>query len=311
MREIGKRGLTMYSSRKPLSAGAADRIIAEWEREVVNKDDKSFLHFDLSNPRFGKRQNNRYYTVNLKDTNGKLYSLSKLSWACEPTSGKIKPHEERKGYAPTLQFRESSELGRVLSKIMDEFKRVFPKYIESGQVKVRKDKSNISIPVQRETDDGTEIPDGICRIGLPFYDDGQPKFELFKMVQDTPDSKPIKVSEPCSSQDIHEKIQAQTLTTGVVDIGSVALHSFGISIPSKVIVLVIKPGEPEVPDVSEIMDEDQMLMMCVPRDSQPQQGKKNDNPENEESRTETNTESHTESPMTIEEQLEQLSVSAK
>jgi hypothetical protein len=177
----------------------------------------------------------------------------------QPLKGGIKAPKDRK-YGPTIQFRGSSgDLGKATVAIYSEFNSQITEGLENNSIKAKGGKAIIRSIVQTELENGEELEDPLIRFKLPFKN-GKPEFRLVRIEEDK-DGNPIPVDVKCTEENVHTIIRSRMVTSGYVNMDTVVLSGFGISIPAKVQLLVIKPVENDAPEVDAILSRDEMLAM--------------------------------------------------
>lgn len=238
-----------------MSAG----IPAKDVMKFINDDPDGFLVPGFDKQRDSKNSSNKYMDNCIKTGDGKKKRL-KISWKMVPLEGGVKAPEDRK-YGPTIAFRESSgDIGKATVATYSKFSEIVSEKLSNGEIKARKNRANICSIVQKELDDGTELDDPIFRFKLPFNDKGKPEFKLVRIEEDE-EGNPKPVNVNCTVDNVHTIIKGRMLTSGFVTMDTVVFSGFGISIPARVQLLVIKPVANETPDVESILSRDEMLEM--------------------------------------------------
>ena len=218
---------------------------------------QGFLAPDFNKARSSKNSTNKYMDNNIVLENGQKKRLG-IAWKMQPLKGGIKKPEERK-YGPTIQFRGSSgPLGESVVAIYAEFKRLVEAGLKDKSIKAKGGKAIIRSIVQTELEDGTVLDDPVIRFKLPFKN-GKPEFRLVRIEDDDGEPRPVDVK--CTEATVHELIRSRMITSGYVSMDTVVFSGFGISMPAKVQLLVIKPVENDSPEVESILSREEMLAM--------------------------------------------------
>jgi hypothetical protein len=240
---------------------SADMVMAAYD---ANPD--SFVWADYKNQRDTKKSANKYMDVNVTLASGKKRKLG-FSWKMESLKGGIREPAERKDFPVTIQFRRSSgNLGEASYRIYERLRSQLTDGIASGVAKPKKSKQNFCTIVQTEIEStGEQLDDPIIRFKLPFDREGKPTFRLMKITNVNGKPKAIKVE--CTEANIHTIIKSRMLTSGYVSLDTEIFSGFGVSIPAKVQLLVIKDAEPDAPDPGEFMTEEEMLAMAGDADA--------------------------------------------
>jgi hypothetical protein len=258
---------------------ASNALTSDAIARAISTRPQSFLTIDFEKARSSKKSANRYMDVLITLEDGKKKKLG-ISWKLEALRGGIKSPEERK-YGVTIQYRKSSgTLGTSAVSIYEEFKRLTQKAISDGALKVKGTKAAIHSIIQTEMEDGETLEDPIVRFKLPFNKDGKPEFRLVR-IEDI-NANPTPVDIKCSEGTIHELIQSRMITSGYASIDTVIVSGFGISMPAKVQLLVIKPIEFIVPEISTILNRDEMISMIGAPSATPSETGEKETKDNEE-----------------------------
>jgi hypothetical protein len=231
--------------------------------DAINANPEGFLKPEFDKTRSSKKSANRYLDNKILLANGKITKLG-LSWKMQPLTGGIKEPDERK-FDPTIQFRQSSgALGESAVKIYDTFNRLVTEGLAAKTIQVKKDKQLIRTIVQKELETGEELDDPIIRFKLPFTN-GKPDFKLYRI--DERDGKPVPTRvQNVTLENIHTIIRSGYITSGYVSLDTICFSGFGISMPAKVQLLVIKPVNRDGPDLEDLLDADDMAEMMAPAD---------------------------------------------
>lgn len=226
--------------------------------KAIEARPNGFLSMDFDKARSTKNSTNKYIDNNLVLANGTNKKLG-ISWKLTPLKGGVKSPDERK-YDATIQFRGSSgDLGAATVAIYAEFKRQIEEGLSNGTIKAKGAKSIVRSIVQTELENGEQLDDPIIRFKLPFKN-GKPDFDLYR-IEKGEDGNPRPVLINCTESDVHTLIRSRMITAGHVTMDEVVLSGFGISLPAKVKLLVVKPVENEAPEVDSIMSREEMLSM--------------------------------------------------
>jgi hypothetical protein len=219
-----------------------------------------FLKIDIAKQRGTKNSATKYMDALLVRENGSTSKLG-IAWDQEPLRGAIKPMDERK-FPPTLNYRSSSgALGKALVGIYGSFTSQIAARIADKSINVKPANAIIRSAVQNESDSGEKLEDSIIRIKLPFKKNGDADFKLAKIIIDeSGNPKPVYIK--CTEQNIHTLITGRTMTSGYATMEDVIFSTFGISMPIKIKLLVIKPMEFDSPEVDAIMSREEMLAMA-------------------------------------------------
>jgi hypothetical protein len=232
---------------------AAENIVA-----AIDARPNGFLKPDFEKARGTKNSANKYIDNNIILVNGQKKRLG-IAWKMQPLTGGIKAPNDRK-YGPTIQFRGSSGyLGKATVAVYSEFKRQITEGLKDKSIKAKGGKAIIRSIIQNELESGEELDDPIIRFKLPFKE-GKPEFRLVRIEEDK-DGNPRPVDVKCTEENVHTLIRSRMLTSGYVSMDTVVLSGFGISIPAKVQLLVIKPVENEAPEIDSILSREEMLAM--------------------------------------------------
>lgn len=227
--------------------------------EAMNDAPNDFIGIYPDKVRSSKNSDNRYSDIDLKKQ-GKKMRLN-ISWAGVALTGGIKPLEERK-YDPTIQFRRSSGVfGEAVYQTYEELERLIESGIADKSIKVKKGKDIFRSIVQKDIDGEGALDDPIIRFKLPFKN-GKPDFQVVRI--DEINGKPKSVVVKCTAADIHTIIRSRMITSGYATMDTLVFSGFGISVPAKVQLLVIKPLESDSPEVEDVLTEEQMLAMMGP-----------------------------------------------
>jgi hypothetical protein len=239
---------------------SADMIL-----EAANGNPSGFLEFDFNNPRTSKNSANMYHDVKYVLKNGEKKAAG-ITWSGVKLEGGIKPLDERK-YDPTLLFRQSSgSLGAALCKTYCEYSRVIDSMKNTSIIKLKSSKSIVRTIVQSELECGDKLDDPMARLKLTFNaKTNKPEFKVVKIVE--VNGRPTSVPVVVTKENIHTIIRSRMITSGYARFDNLVYSNFGISMPAKVELLVIKPLEDNIPAAEDILDEEQMLMMMVPKSS--------------------------------------------
>ena len=226
--------------------------------EAIKARPKGFLNTNYEKLRGSKNSTNKYTNLDILLANGHNKRLG-IAWKMQSLKGGIKGPEDRK-YGPTIQFRGSSgDLGEATVAIYSEFKRQITEGLNNKSIKAKGGKANIRSIVQTELENGEELDDPLIRFKLPFKN-GKPEFRLVRIEEDE-NGNPRPVDIKCTEENVHTIIKSRMLTSGYVSMDTVVFSSFGISIPAKVQLLVIKHMENEAPEVDSILSREEMLAM--------------------------------------------------
>lgn len=244
--------------------------------KAIEARPNGFLSIDLSKARSTKNSTNKYMDNNLVLANGTNKKLG-ISWTLTPLKGGVKSPEDRK-YDATIQFRESSgDLGAATVAIYAEFKRQIEAGISNGTIKAKGAKGIVRSIVQTELENGEKLEDPIIRFKLPFKN-GKPDFKLVRIVEDE-NGTPRPVDIKCTESDVHTLIRSRMITSGYVSMDTVVFSGFGISLPAKVQLLVVKPVENDAPEVDSIMSREEMMLMIGEPDENDDETEDQDLPE--------------------------------
>jgi len=232
---------------------AAENIVA-----AIEARPQEFLKPDFAKARGSKNSANKYMDNNIVLVNGQKKRLG-IAWKMQPLKGGIKAPKDRK-YGPTIQFRGSSgDLGKATVAVYSEFKRQITEGINDKSIKAKGGKAIIRSIIQTELESGEELDDPLIRFKLPFKN-GKPEFRLVRIEEDK-DGNPRPVDVKCTEENVHTLIRSRMVTSGYVNMDTVVFSGFGISIPAKVQLLVIKPVENDAPEVDSILSREEMLAM--------------------------------------------------
>jgi hypothetical protein len=269
--------------------------------KAAKANPETFVAPDLENQRAAKKSANKYMDVHVT-IDGKKRKFG-FGWKLVPLSGRIKDPEERLGYAPTIQFRRSSgDLGEAAVLAYECLESAVEKGKENKTVVTKKGKGNFCTIVQTELESGEKLDDEIVRFKLPFDNSGKPLFRLIKI--ENRNGVPTQVAVKCTEANVHTIIKSRMLTSGYVSADTMVFSGFGISIPAKVQLLVIKDVEPEAPSPDEFMSNEELLAMAGEPDAD------NAKPEEPEEDDEEEGDEKKEKELTTEERLEQLKLAA-
>ena len=155
-----------------------------------------------------------------------------------------------------LQFSKSSasdaggQYGKAKCAIYEAFMRIAAKLDP---------KAHISNPIQTHRKDGTPIDDPIIRVLIP-CDNGVPRIMIHDLSKTVGKSFPI-MTAPNGSQLTLEKmndtIKPGSTVSGVDDMSAVCTGSYGISLPTKVSLLLVKPSKGFGPMAADVFNLDQ------------------------------------------------------
>lgn len=233
---------------------AEENIVA-----AIEARPQEFLKIDFDKARGSKNNTNRYVDNNIILANGQKKRLG-IAWKMQHLKGGIKERSDRK-YGPTIQFRSSSgDLGKATVAIYSEFKRQITEGLDNKSIKAKGGKAIIRNIVQTELENGEAVEDPIIRFKLPFDKNGKPEFRLVRIEVDK-DGNPRPVDVKCTEENVHTLIRSRMVTSGYVSMDTVVFSGFGISIPAKVQLLVIKPVDNDVPKIDSILSREEMLAM--------------------------------------------------
>jgi hypothetical protein len=234
-------------------------VTTEMVLKAYEASPQGFLNIDLVKPRSSKNSNNTYHTVSLM-TDGKNRKLG-VSWSNVALVGGVKPPEDRK-YDPTLCFRKSSgELGDVLFKIYTRYAEIIETCKKDKTFTPKQSKAQFRTIIQDELEDGTPLEDPMIRLKLPFRE-GRAQFKVIQ-IRENSNGTLEKTNVKVTSENIHTIIRSGSITAGYVSMDSMVFSTFGVSIPAKVELLVIKPPEDDIPDVNDILDPSMMQAMAI------------------------------------------------
>lgn len=260
-----------------------------------------FLVIDMAAQRSTQKSANRYADVFCVKKDGQKVKLA-FSWKMEPLRGSLAPLKDRK-FESTIQFRASSgDLGAAIVAIYKEFKRLIEEGIKNKLIAAKGGKALIRSIVQSELENGDPLDNPIIRLKLKFKD-GKPCFHIKRIVLDEK-GDPKTMDIKCTEQDIDTYIKSRMMSSGHVDLGTMCLSGFGISLPANVKLLVLKPVAPDAPDVSSLMSREEMLEMVG--DMGDAAESKEDNESNETKENEDNDSDADNKADATEKQLEQL-----
>jgi hypothetical protein len=231
----------------------AENIVA-----AIRARPNEFIDMNFAKTRGSKNNTNKYMDNIIVLANGRKEKLG-IAWKMLPLKGGIKAPKDRK-FGPTIQFRGSSgDLGMATTEVYSEFKRQITKGLKNSSIKAKGGKAIIRSIVQTELENGEELDDPIIRFKLPFKN-GKPEFRLVRIEEDK-DGNPRPVDIKCTEENVHTLIRSRMITSGYVCMDTVVFSGFGISIPAKVQLLVIKPVENDAPAVDSILSREEMLAM--------------------------------------------------
>lgn len=266
---------TLHSNNMPSNDLTPRRVL-----DIIAQCDEQkrpFLEVDFANQRSSKKSTNKYMTVYILD-NGKRRKF-RMSWKFVELAGGIKKKEERK-YGVSILFRRSSgDLGEAVYRVYTELEKIVKQALQDGTVKVKKDKQMFRNIIQTELEDGTVLDDPMIRLKLPFkMDTSKQDFRLVKV--ELKNGKPAPVNVYCDEEDVHEKIRSRMVTSGHVNMDTMVFSGFGISVPAKVQLLMIKPVANDAPEPEELMSQSELAEM-IGEDviAEPEQEKKEEEPE--------------------------------
>lgn len=252
--------MTAQSLKKPYQIKMAEQktLAAENVVKAIEARPNGFLVPEFTKTRSSKNSTNKYMDNNIVLANGQKKRLG-IAWKMQPLKGGIKAPKDRK-YGPTIQFRGSSgDLGKATVAIYAEFKRQIAEGLKNKTIKAKGGKAIIRSIIQTELESGEELEDPIIRFKLPFKK-GKPEFRLVRIEEDR-DGNPKPVDIKCTEENVHTLIRSRMVTSGYVSMDTVVFSGFGISIPAKVQLLVIKPVENDAPEVDSILSREEMLAM--------------------------------------------------
>lgn len=256
-------------------------VTTEMILEAAKFNPQGFLDIDLANPRSSKNSANLYHDVKIIMPDGTKKKLG-VSWNNIPLAGGIKKPEERK-YDPTLIYRRSSgNLGESIYLTYKEYERIIDTGKAAGNIKLKKGKDTFRTALQEDLEDGTVLDEPMIRFKLPFHKDtNRPMFKVVK-IEEGPDGNYKQVNVKVTKDNIHEIIRSRSITAGYARMDTVVFSNFGISMPAKVELLVIKPPEDDTPDVEDILDPEMMAAMVTkPMDNDEVVGEEKDNGDSE------------------------------
>ncbi len=264
--------------------------------DEAKKAGNDFLHLDFKTMKEHKSKKGhitKYIKLSLITPDGN--KPLRLHWNPTKLCGSVKPPTDRK-YGAQITFRKSSKvIGGVICDIYEHLEELVAKYHKKKLFKIRSTgRSNFSsiIRTQSEDDDGnvTEFDEPLIRFKLLFFG-GKAKFTLTKIVKKKGrfSEVPIKFNE----SDVHEILRYGSTTSGIVDITSVRVHSFGISAPAEVRSMVVNTAKTMAPSALRTLDENELNEMHA--DESGDDSSQNDEPEN-----------HSDDDMDPEEALESM-----
>lgn len=233
-------------------------LAAENVVKAINARPNGFLVPEFAKSRSTKNSANKYMDNNLVLVNGQKKRLG-IAWKMTSLKGGIKAPADRK-FGPVIQFRGSSgALGVATTSIYAEFKRLVQVGLDNGTIKAKGAKAIIRSIIQSELENGDDLDDPIIRFKLPFKN-GKPEFRLVRIEEDK-DGNPKPVDIKCTEDNVHTLIRSRMVTSGYVSLDTTVMSGFGISMPAKVQLLVIKPVENDAPEVDSILSREEMLAM--------------------------------------------------
>lgn len=226
---------------------------------------QGFLEVNLADQRGSKKSVNKYHTVSLVLADGTKQNLG-ISWKKEPLKASLKESQDRK-FGASIIFRKSSgSLGKAVVLIYDWLEAFVSTGLKKKTIKTRNKKwFNI---VQTELENGDILDDPMIRFKLPFDFNNKNK-QLFRLVHiKNIGGKNQPVDIKVNDLNLHEQFRSRSMTTGYVDMSSLVFSSNGISVPAKVQLIVVKPAPARIPDIADLMDEDDMADMVGDDDSE-------------------------------------------
>jgi hypothetical protein len=232
--------------------------------EILKLSDNTpdgFTSVDLKNIRSSKR-GNKYADVYIH-ADGKNKRKFSFTWSNQKLTGGIKCPEDRGDKPPAAQFRRSSgDIGEMLFRAYEIFEKEVRKALNNKVIKVKKGKDIFFNIIQYERD-GEAFDDPIIRMKFPF--DRMSGNALFECIQisKNKNGKMKQTNIKCTLDNIHEIIRGRMVTAGYAVADSLIVSQFGVSIPCTIKKIIIKPLEKEVPKITDILSEEQMLAMAV------------------------------------------------
>lgn len=205
-----------------------------------------FIKLDIKN---GRKSDKSKYDITYMDAklvlpDGKEVPLE-MAWECERLKGKINDRKSRKGNGQLVFRKSSGKMGEALFLIYTEARRQIELGYKNGTITHKKRLGFRSI-IQTESNGGDVFDDPLIRLSLPFdRKTERPMFDLFKIQKK---AGKLKVNaEPVNLDNVHSTILSGMMTSGFVDMSTLMYSSQGISIPAKVMSLVIKNRKKRVP----------------------------------------------------------------
>lgn len=232
--------------------------------DEAKKTNSDFLHLDFKTMKehtSKKGHVTKYIKLSLITPSGN--KPLRLHWITAKLGGGVKPPTDRK-HGAQVTFRKSSKvIGNVICDIYEHLEQLVAQFYKKKlfQIKSTAPSKFWSI-IQKKSEDRngviTQFDEPLIRFKLLFFS-GKPKFTLTKIVRKNGryTEVPIKFNEA----NVHEILRYGSLTTGVVDITSVRVHSFGISAPAEVRSMVVKTLKNTAPDTVRVLNDEELNEM--------------------------------------------------
>jgi len=228
-------------------------------KQIINENPSGFLDITFDKIREFKKAGTasiKYADVNIVKKDNTKQRLS-LAWSATPIVFDVAYNSEYN--SASLTFRKSSGvLGDVICSVYDEYKRQVQRAKDGGLISK---KYQIRTIVQEEYKD-EPAEDPLIRLKLGFGADGNALFDTYKIVNSNGNITQVPIK--CTVDNVNSYLCSGTLTSGYVSIDSVAMGGFGITMPAKVTVLIIKPIQNKQPELSKFMTQGDIdAMACI------------------------------------------------
>jgi hypothetical protein len=234
-------------------------LSAEDFNKAIEARPDGFLFSDSSKARGTKTSQNKYIDNYVICVDGKKLKCG-ISWKNTALASGIKAPEDRK-FGVNTTFRESSgPVGKALVAIYAEFTRSMEANLKNKTIIAKGAKANICSPVQTQLESGELLDSPLIRLKLPFNKNGNAEFRLVRIEKDE-NGNPKQVDIKCTEENVHTIIRSRMITSGYATMDTIVQSGFGISMPLKVQLLVIKPADNESPEIDSILSREEMLEM--------------------------------------------------
>ena len=233
---------------------------------------EGWLTVDLAGQRQAKAQPTFFHNIMI-NVPGRKPELFRFTWAKEQLSASVKDMKERGDNGVSIQFRRTSgALGEVLFR-KDEFMGKFTAdKLKKGELtKTLKNGKKVPIKstkwfttVQTGTEDGTVFEDPIIRAKCKFNADGTPRFALQRIKKVK--GKAIPVMIRAKELDVHTYLKSRSETAGFMNCSTYCFSSQGVSAPTTVELILVKPAASMVPKAEDVFSADLLASMALDDD---------------------------------------------